>query len=576
MTSPRTGVRQVVLDGHGKVTLNQNNHVATGGEGSVYRLANVAIKIYTDPRKMQKNDMAGKIRALTVMQHKYIVAPRGLVLDQGGVTPIGLYMPFTEGEPYPRVFTNDYWNLTGFNDEKANVLTERMQEVVKYAHAHQATIVDGNELSWLLSMGNGPEPHIIDVDSWSIGHWPPTVIMPSIRDWHTKGYNELTDWFAWGIVSFQVYTGIHPYKGTLAGYKMGELERRMRDNASVFAKGVRLNRNVRDFSRIPAKLLQWYIATLQDGMREMPPSPFDVGIAIPQAAIVARTIITAAGKLMYKKLYDNSLDAAIRIFPCGVVLLESGRLYDLGMKRVIGTVKSRECEIVKAENSWLVADWDNNQLVFSVINNTNFQQEALTLPMNGHKLVTYENRLFVATDQGLTEIKLRLMPRPILAPAQTWGAMVQATRWFDGVGVMDAMGAMFLIAPFLDNAVAQIRVRELDGLRPVMGKAGNRFIALMMVDQHGQYQKLEFTFKRNYASYKVSKSASDSPELNMTILPRGVCASIVEDGELNIFAPTSDASNKVQNPSIACDMILGRWDNTVIYIRNGEIWSMRM
>ncbi len=576
MTTNRTGNFQVILDGRGEVTIRQGDHVATGGEGSVFRLAGTVIKVYNDPQKMRRDNMVDKIKALTVLQHPYIVAPYGLVLDERG-TPIGLYMPYIkDSEPFPRVFTNDYWTRSGFDDKDASALVNRMQEVVKFAHDKRAIIVDGNELSWLLLMsGNGAEPRIIDVDSWSIGRWPPKVIMPSIRDWHMNGFNELTDWFSWGIVSFQVYTGIHPYKGTLDGYKPGELERRMQDNASVFAQSVRLNRNVRDFSRIPSRLLGWYVDTFQHGMREMPPSPFDTGVGAPRAAVVARTIVTTAGVLMYEKLYSDTRDPVIRIFPCGAVLLKSGRLYDLESKHELGTVKSRDCEVVKTEGRWLIADWDGDKLEFAAVDR-NRNEERLNLNLNGYRLLQYNDRLFVHTDQGLTELKLKVVGRSFLVPDQTWGVMRYSTRWFDGVGIMDALGAAFVIVPFGDRAVAQVRVRELDGLKPVMAKAGNRFVAIMTIDKDGQYKKLELTFDRRCNSYTVWEGQADSPELNMAMLPRGVVAMITQDGELNIFVPTSGTLNKVQDKDITTDMILANWGDSAVYIRNGEVWSMRM
>jgi len=576
MTTPRVINRQVELVGRGKVTLRENDHVATGGEASVFRKADIAIKVYTDAGKMRRDNMSGKIRALTVLQHPYIVAPNGLVLDSRGV-PIGLYMPYVEGEPFPGVFTNAFRTRSGFSDEDSSVLVARTQDLLKFAHDRNATIVDGNELSYLLiTTTDGPEPRIIDVDSWSIGAWPPTVIMPSIKDWHTNGYDQKTDWFAWGIVSFQVYIGIHPYKGTLDGYQKRDLEKRMKDNASVFAPGVRLNKAVRDFGCIPAKLLAWYIDTFQNGLRQVPPSPFDVGVGVPRAALIARTIVTEAGALMYEKLYDDTSDPAIRIFPCGVVLLESGRLYDLESKRDIGIAKSRDCEVVKKEGHWLIVDWESGELHFAAVNCRNLKEESLPLVLKGYRLVRYENRLFVVTDQGLTEVQLMVLNKPILASGQTWGVMVNSTRWFDGVGIMDAMGATFVIAPFGDNAVGQVRVPELDGLKPVMAKAGHRYVVVTAVDQNGEYRKLELTLDRGYRTYTISEDVVDSADLNMATLPRGVCAAIVNDGEVSIFVPTSGTLNKVQDKDITTDMTLANWENTVVYIRKGEVWSLRM
>ncbi len=110
---------------------------------------------------------------------------------------------------------------------------------VLYAHQQGAILVDANELNWLMNRTTEPEPRIVDVDSWQLGtKWPARVIMPSIRDWHTHGFNEESDWFSYAIVTFQVFSGIHPYRGRHDGYSNNEIERRMKDNVSVFNKDV--------------------------------------------------------------------------------------------------------------------------------------------------------------------------------------------------------------------------------------------------------------------------------------------------------------------------------------------------
>jgi len=178
---------------------------------------------------MLREGLVGKIKLLSKLQHKFIVAPTGIVQSKNG-KPIGFCMPFSSGEPLPRVFTNDFRVRTGFDDKDASVLVHRMREVVQFAHSNRALLIDANEMNWLavLAGNKGPEPRVIDVDSWAIGQWSAKVIMPSIRDWHAKQFDQNTDWFAWGIVTFQIYTGIHPYKGKLVGFKPSEMEKRMK------------------------------------------------------------------------------------------------------------------------------------------------------------------------------------------------------------------------------------------------------------------------------------------------------------------------------------------------------------
>ncbi|MDO8469993.1 MAG: hypothetical protein Q7S84_03180 [bacterium] len=573
-----SGAIQVTLEGKGPVTLRPSDHVATGGEGSIYRVSDMVVKIYTDPGKMAKSGMIDKIKALTVLQHRCIVAPRGLAVDSAK-GPVGYYMPYVDGHPLARVFTTEFHRREKFTSKHASTLVDRMREVFVFAHGHKAILVDPNELNWFAQFtGGDPDPRIVDVDSWSIGRWPPTVVMPSVRDWHAKKFDERTDWFAWGVVTFQVYTGIHPYKGTLDGYARGDLENRMRANASVFTPGVRLNQAVRDFSCIPTSLLSWYEATFQKGERTEPPSPFDKALATPRAIQVLRVVTTAAsGMLVYEKLFGFPGDEATRIFPCGLALLASNKLVDLATRQHSMTVASSDCEVIRVRKGWLAGWVERGSVRLEFIRDGGLRSEILPFSVKVRQLVGYENRMFGVTDQGLMEIKCtQLGDRVIASAGQTWGILVNSTKWFDGCGVIDAMGAKFVIAPFGDAAVTQTRVRELDGVQVIAGKAGNRFVSLIYIDKSGTYQKIELTFNHDYSSYKVWSGVTDGPELNLAILPKGVCATILEDGTLAVFAPTSGSVTKVEDRQIATDMILSNWGDLVTYIQRGEVWSLRM
>lgn len=577
MPATRNPPGNVILEGRGPITLRESNYKATGGEASIYRANSTSIKIYTDTGKMQRDRMPEKMKLLSQIRHEYIVAPQGLVFDEKN-NPIGFYMPFVEAEHLARVFTNDFRQRSNFGDEEAKRLVERMRETVKIAHGHKALMVDANELNWLTIINGkgGPEPRVIDVDSWSVGSWPPKVIMPSIRDWNNPKFSTLTDWFSWGVVTFQILSGIHPYKGTLAGYERGELEKRMKNNASVFSKGIQLNTAVRDFKTIPGPLLDWYQAVFQKGERVMPPSPYDTGLAAAAPASVLRVTITATGALVFEKLFEETNNPVIRVWSSGVCLLKSGKLINLAKKRVIGKMQSMEGEVVKVNGGWLIADIVAGKFSYSFVNEQSLQEEKLSLLMSSDKLVRYAERLFIVTDRGLTEIIFTNLGKAIISPGQTWGVMINATKWFDGVGVQDAMGAMFLVLPFSDKSSTQMRVRELDGLQTISAKAGHRFVALVALDKLGRYQKMEFVFDQDYKTYKLNQCEVDTSELNITILPKGVNASIIDDGELIISVPTSGKINKVADKNITTNMKLTNHENTVLYVKDGAVWSLKM
>jgi len=567
---------KVELVGRGILTLRPADHVMTGGEGSVYRVADTVIKLYTDENKMEREGMTEKIRLLSVLKNERIIAPQGLVLI--GAKPAGFYMPAAEGEALPLFFTNDYRREKKLADKDASVLAERMRETAMYAHSKGAVMGDANEMNWFAipNAPGGPEPRVIDVDSWAIGKWPVRAIMPSIRDWKTGGFTQVSDWFSWGVVTFQVYTGIHPYKGMLDGYTMKDMEKRMKTNVSVFAPGVKFNNAVRDFSCIPGTLLDWYHAEFQDGERSVPPSPFDTAKPAGTAAHILRAVTTTgSGMLVYEKVFEEIGNHTVKIFPCGVALLSDGKLVDLGTKRAIGTSRTLDCELVKVEGGFLKAETGPKGISYSFIAASGKETE-LSVNFSGKRVIRSADRLFLSSERGLTELSFVALGKPILCAGQTWDVMASSMKWFDGFGVEDTMGATHLVLPFGEKACTHLRVPELDGLRPVNGKAGNRFVSVVVLDKSGTYRKFELTIDREYRTYSLWQGISDGPELNLAVLPKGVCATIVQDGELNIFVPSSGAHNKVQDKHISTDMSLTNLGDRVVYIQSGAVWSLRM
>jgi hypothetical protein len=346
----------------------------------------------------------------------------------------------------------------------------------------------------------------------------------------------------------------------------------MRANASVFTPGVRLNRAVRDFSTIPTPLLDWYEATFQAGSRTDPPSPLQRTAAPSRRVKVARVVVTAQGALHYDRLYDGSSVPAERIFPCGIVLLSSGALYDLATGRTIGATPSGE--VIRLPEGWLVARIVHDQVDAKLIND-GFTAIPVRCAIQAKRLVQANGRLFAVTCEGLTELSLLMLGKPMLVAKRTWGALA-STTWFDGVGIQDTMGSTYLIAPYDTEACAQIRVPELDGLRPIMARAGQRFVSVIALDKHGDYRKFEFSFDHTYQSYTLWQGQADSAELNQAILPRGVVVTIVRDGELVIFVPRNGDTKRVPDRDATTELQLARWDERVLAIRDGSVLSLKL
>lgn len=569
------GSIKVILEGRGALTLRESDYVATGGEGSIYRSGSTVVKLYSDLAKMRRDGMPDKIRALSVLKHPGIVGPQGMVMDDQH-RPAGFYMPFACGEPMSRVFVSDFRLRTGFGDTDAVNLAKAMHEIVAHAHAQKALMVDANELNWLVDYVKGKPPAaiVIDVDSWAIGPWPATVIMPSIRDWSAKSFSEITDWYAWGIVAFQVFTGIHPFKGKLDGYKPGDLVQRMKDSASVFAPGARLPQSVRDFSCIPAPLLDWFQATFQQGARSVPPSP-TMTAQPARAARTARAVIRSSGSLSFNKLFERAGDPAVRVWPNGIVRLASGEMCDLSTGKTVCKVQDHDVEIIRKLDGWVVTHSHRGEQVFVHIAGDG-KATDVSFGLAMQSVFRAGERLFAVTARGMIEVMVRTLGKPVVTTGPATSLQVNSTRWFDDVAVQDVLGSAFVVLPLAAGGIVQVRVPGLDGANVVAGKVAGHFAAFTVLEKTGDYRKVELTFSKDFASFSTWTGPTDSGELNMAILPRGVVATIVDDGELTIFVPSNGDLRKFKDREITTEMKLTAWGESVVYLHDGAVWQLRV
>ena len=248
--------RITVYDEQGnKLVFGPNDHLATGGEGSVYARQDRAYKLYLDPAKAQRARLEEKVQRLQRFSHPGIAAPQGVLRNKNGDF-LGLSLPRVNGEALCKLFTNTWRDAHQFGEAETIAVARGMRAVVDYAHAHQAVLVDSNELNWMV---DGKNPVAIDVDSWQLPGYPATAIMASIRDPRSpSSFNDGTDWFAWAVVTFQLWTGVHPFKGTHPDFARGALVERMSAGVSVFDPRVRLPGAVRPVSDIPDALRAWY------------------------------------------------------------------------------------------------------------------------------------------------------------------------------------------------------------------------------------------------------------------------------------------------------------------------------
>jgi serine/threonine protein kinase len=216
------------------ITFDKKSFVASGGEGSVYVKGQTAYKLYNDPSKMMA---AGKIQELSAITDPNIIRPQNIILGKND-RAVGYTMRYIpDAYALVQLFTKAFRQRQGLSHEMVQKLVQKLRALVSHVHGHKILIVDLNEMNFLVNKGFD-EIFAIDTDSYQTPSYPATAIMDSIRDRHAKNFTELTDWFSFGVISFQMFIGIHPYKGKHP--KVKDMDDRMMKNISIFNGDVRI------------------------------------------------------------------------------------------------------------------------------------------------------------------------------------------------------------------------------------------------------------------------------------------------------------------------------------------------
>lgn len=253
----------VVLDGR-RVTLGPHTFLASGGEADVHAHAGLALKVFTDPTRAPSE---GRLDALRSLDGPGRVVPRQTLFDPDG-RRVGFTMELLDGWfPLLRLVPPAYQRRMGLDLGAVGGLLLRLRGLVAEAHALGAVIADLNEVN-ILVRPDHRDLASIDVDSWAIGPFPATALAESVRDRHASRPGTGSDWFAFAVVAFQVFVGMHPYRGRHPSVR--DLDGRMQQDLSVFHPDVVVPPMV-DLGRLPTGWRSWFEAVLAHRDRSPPP-----------------------------------------------------------------------------------------------------------------------------------------------------------------------------------------------------------------------------------------------------------------------------------------------------------------
>ncbi len=514
------------FNGQDEINLTPGDFKAQGGEASVYVKDGVAYKIYSDPQRMIS---LAKIRELAVLTRPSIISPMNVVYDAKN-TAVGYAMPYLEKvyalcQTFPKAFRQ----RVGLTPEKVLRLVQNLQETVHYIHGRGILLVDLNEMNFLVSH-DLRDIYAIDTDSYQTPSGPATALMETVRDRHATGFNSGTDWFSFAVVSFQMFVGLHPFRGSYAPLshipdQLARLDARMRGHISVLHTGVNVPSACLPLSVIPPAYLDWYRAVLEHGQRIAPPANVQPVISLAHSTAT----IAASGEVL--TLREWAVFAGeIVAHQSGFTLTTEG-VYQ-GARRLCDT-PAANLQLAQINDKQAVLAWLDGARV--CLREASGGQDVRA-GFSADEISAHEGRLYARQGGNLAEIILLAVGKHIVAQPRIVGQVLpHATQLFPGVALQSLLGAVYASLLPASGVCYQLRLKELDGYQIIDAKLSGTVLGVWRA-RAGVYDRLIYRFADDFSGYDVKITPDVTlTGANFVTLASGVCLLLNEQDELEIF-----------------------------------------
>lgn len=562
---------KVQVQGGGKVNLTQREFLAEGGEGKVFVSGGTAYKIYADPSKMIPE---GKIAELAAITDPRVIRPEKLVYDEKGKV-VGFTSKFApSGGVLCQVFTKGFRDREGISPTDMGALVLKLRSLVANVHTARVLLVDLNEMNFLLDPAL-KDVLAIDTASYQTPHYPATALMESVRDRHAKPlhFTELTDWFAFAVVTFRMFVGIHPYKGTHPTVK--DLDERMVANLSVLNKDVKVPPTCYPFTNIPPAFLNWYREVFEGGKRLPPPTGFDGMTVIP--VVMHATMQTTAGlNIVELGSFDSDIVGVWERFGHTVVVTTQSIYLD-GRRAGDAHKGTRGVGFTKSGHPVVASLDGDTPTLFDATSRT-----PVGVGLVGDSLMSYDGRLYLKNLDKIVHVNLTEMgsASQVVATSEVAvNVLEHATKLFDGVVVQNLLGATYVSVFPTQGASLQFRVPELDRAKIVDAKYDGG-VLMVLAARKGTYDR--YIFRVNDESeYDVRVVKDVTPSgLNFITLDGGasICVCLTEESKLELFTSQkgSTTTRVVEDKALHGGMRLYRVGGKVCFTTGTKLYSLSL
>ncbi len=558
------------IQSKGEIVLTQAEFRAQGGQGAVYVKGGLAYKIYADQRHMIP---PAKMQELSALTSPNIIRPVDLLLDERNKA-VGYTMRQVENayalcQLFPRAFRQ----RTNLTPEVAFSLVRKLEAGVQHVHANDILIVDLNDLNFLVAE-DFSDLFFIDVDSYQTRSFPATALMESVRDRHARKFDENSDWFSFAVVSFQMFTGIHPFKGTYPPLqklkdKTQLLDTRMRGNISVLHPDVSVPAACLPFNVIPEIWRDWYSAVFDEGKRMPPPASLQAVITSVAAQIQRQS---GSDHFEISELYE--FDSEIITHTDNITITEKS-IYSGGRK-----VAERPGHEVKTaltpRQRHLIAAWrDSAQVRFRDLSSG----QDLNAEVSGNELFVSGGRIYLRQESRLLEVSFTELPHTVLVnPRVVGNVLPNATQVFEGVVIQNLLGAYYASLLPASGVCYQVRLKELDGYRVIEARAF-RNVLIIVAAHGGTFDKFIYRFNEEFSDDDL-RVISDVAltGINFVVLDSGVCLHLTDNDELEIFASRKGSAGikVISDPAVRGDARLFHAGAQALIARGHKLCRLTM
>lgn len=567
-----TTMTRYFVQGQSEIRLDKSDFKAQGGEGAVYVKGSTAYKIYTDP---QRAIPPPKILELSALTHPNIIRPVDVLLDAKN-RPVG-YSMRAVGKSYAlcQLFPKAFRQRNNLTPETMLGLVRKLGEGVSHIHAKGILLVDLNEMNFLVAE-DFAEIFFIDVDSYQTPSHPATVLMESVRDRHARTFTTGSDWFSFAVVSFQMFVGIHPFKGTYPPHqnlpdKETKLDARMRANVSVLRPEVSIPASCLPFSTIPRAYLDWYRAVFEEGKRLPPPENAQqpaLTLTTPGALPPRHT-----GSPHFEITETQEFDSEI-IWHDGLVTITRKSVYFGGEKFTKPQFDVKVAVTARLRRP-VAAFMDGGRPCFYDLTSA----RNLELGIEGEEIMLCNGQFYIKQGENIFAIEFIELRGGILPGVKLAGnVMMKSTRMFEGLAIQNLLGAYYASIFPSPGVCHQVRLPELDGYQIVDVRL-YRQVLVFVGAKAGRYDKLIFRFADDFSGYDA-RAVPDisSTNIDFTVLDNGVVLHLTDEDTLEVFSRRKGSSDvKVfRDTSIQGDAKLFHTGAQALLARGSKLYKLRM